>query len=56
MSDEAIRRINMSPRRNMLTVKGWSNPKKGKLYKGLVKRADNKTTYLHINVESLQKA
>ena len=43
----------MSPRGNMLTVKGWSNPKKGKLYKGLVKRTDNKTTYLHINVENL---
>jgi hypothetical protein len=44
----------MSPRKNnVLTVEGWSNPKKGKLYKGIVKKADKKAKCVHVTIENL---
>jgi hypothetical protein len=44
----------MSPRKNnVLIVKGWANPKKGKLYKGIVREAKNKTQYVHVIIENL---
>ena len=46
----------MSPRKNnVLTVEGWSDPKKGRLYKGIVKKADvdKKAKCLHVTIENL---
>ena len=44
----------MSPRKNnMLIVQDWSNPKKGKLYKGIVRKAKKKTQYVHVIIENL---
>ena len=44
----------MSPRKNnILIVKAWPNLKKGKLYKGIVKKAKNKTQYVDIEIENL---
>lgn len=44
----------MSPRKNnMLTVEDWSNPKKGKLYNGIVRKVDKKAKCLHVTIESL---
>jgi hypothetical protein len=44
----------MSPRKkNVLIVKGWANPKKGMLYKGIVREAKNKTKYVHVAIENL---
>jgi len=37
----------------MLTVEDWSNPKKGKLYKGIVRKVDKKARCLHVTIESL---
>ena len=46
----------MSPRKNnILTVEAWPNPRKGKLYKGIVKKADvdKKAKCLHVTIENL---
>ena len=44
----------MSPRKkNILSVKGWRNLRKGKLYKGIIKEAVNKTQYIHVIIENL---
>jgi len=46
----------MSPRKNnTLTIVGWSDPKKGKLYKGKVKKADvnRKSKCLRVIIENL---
>ena len=46
----------MSPRKkNMLTVEGWSDLKKGKLYKGKVKKVDvnKESKCLHVILENL---
>lgn len=46
----------MSPRKdNTLTIVGWSDPKKGKLYKGKVKKADvnRKSKCLRVTIENL---
>jgi len=44
----------MSPRKNnVLTVKGWRDPKEGKLCKAIVKKAVNKTKYVHVSIENL---
>jgi hypothetical protein len=49
----------MSPRKNnVLIVKGWPNVKKGRLYKGKVKKVDinKESKYLHVVVENLDPA
>jgi len=47
----------MSPRKNnVLMVKGWPDPRKGKLYKGAVKKAVNKAKSLHITIENLDSS
>ncbi|MFC1634816.1 hypothetical protein ACFL5Z_08235 [Planctomycetota bacterium] len=45
----------MSPRKNnVITVKGWPDPKKGKLYKGVVRKAvKKKTENVHVTIENL---
>ena len=46
----------MSPRKNnTLTIVGWSDPKKGKLYKGKVEKADvdRKSKCLRVTIENL---
>ena len=44
----------MSPRKNnVITVKGWPHPKKGKLYKGVVRKAVKKVEYVHVTIENL---
>ena len=44
----------MSPRKNnMLIVQDRSNPKKGKLYKGIVRKAKKKSQYVHVIIENL---
>jgi hypothetical protein len=44
----------MSPRKKkVLTVRGWPNPRKGKLYKGIIKKAFDKTQYIHLIIENL---
>jgi hypothetical protein len=46
----------MSPRKNnVLTVEGWSDPKKGKLCKGIVKKADvgKKQKRIFVIIENL---
>jgi len=46
----------MSPRKNnVLTVEDWPDPKKGKLYKGRVGRAEakGKPKSLHVTIENL---
>jgi hypothetical protein len=46
----------MSPRKdNTLTVVGWSDPKKGKLYKGRIKKAEvnKKAKCLFVTIENL---
>ncbi len=44
----------MSPRKNnVLTVEGWPNPKKGKLYKGIIKKADKKAKCADVTIENL---
>jgi hypothetical protein len=46
----------MSPRKdNTLTIVGWSDPKKGKLYKGRVKKAEvnKKAKCLRVIIENL---
>jgi len=44
----------MSPRKkNILTVKGWRNPRKGKLYKGIIKKVVNETQYIHVIIKNL---
>ena len=32
---------------------GWPNPRKGKLYKGIIKKAVDKTQYIHVIIENL---
>lgn len=45
----------MSPRKkNILTVKGWRNPRKGKLYKGIIKKVVNETQFIHVIIENLE--
>jgi hypothetical protein len=47
----------MSPRKNnVLVVKGWSNPKRGKLYKGIVREAKKNTQNIHVLIENLDPA
>ena len=47
----------MSPRKNnVLTVKAWPKPKKGKLYRGVVKKAVVKAKCIHVIVENLDPA
>ena len=44
----------MAPRKNnVLTVINWLDTKEGKLYKGIVKKAVNKTKYIHVSIENL---
>jgi len=44
----------MSPRKNnVITVKGWPDPKKGKLYKGVVTAAINKAKFVRVTIEDL---
>ena len=44
----------MSPKKkSVITVKGWPSLKKGKLYKGIVRKAENKTEYVYIEIENL---
>ena len=46
----------MSPRKNnTLTIVGWSDPKKGKLYKGKVEKVDvdRKSKCLRVTIENL---
>ena len=46
----------MSPRKNnTLIVEGWSDPRKGKLYKGRVKKIDvnRKSKCLNVTIENL---
>jgi len=44
----------MAPRKkNVLIVKGWPNLKKGKLYKGIIREADDNTKYVHVVIENL---
>lgn len=44
----------MSPRnKSVITVKGWPDPKKGKLYKGVVRTAINKTKFVRVTIENL---
>ena len=44
----------MSPRKNnVLIVKGWPNPKKGKLYKGIIRKADNDARHINVVIENL---
>ncbi len=44
----------MSPRKNnVLTVEGWPDPKKGKLYRGIIKKAVNKARSVHVTIENL---
>ncbi len=47
----------MSPKKNnVLIVKGWPNPKKGKLYKGIIRIVENNTQYIHVIIENLDPA
>ncbi len=46
----------MSPRKNnVLTVEGWPDPKKGKLYEGIVRTAnvDKKQKCIFVTIENL---
>lgn len=44
----------MSPRKkSVITVKGWPNLRKSKLYKGIIRKAENKTQHVDIEVENL---
>jgi len=44
----------MSPRKNnVLIVKDWSNLKNDKLYKGIIRKAVNKVTFLDVTIENL---
>jgi len=46
----------MSPRKNnLITIEPWPNPKKGKLYKGVVRKVDvdHKTKHVQVSVENL---
>ena len=44
----------MSPRKNnVLIVKGWPNSKKGKLYKGIIRKADNDARHINVVIENL---
>lgn len=48
----------MSPRNNnILTVQDWSNPKRGKLYRGIVKKTDpdKKAQCIHVAIENLDR-
>ena len=46
----------MSPRKkNVLIVKGWPKPKKGKLYKGTIREVDTNTTRAHLVIENLDR-
>jgi len=44
----------MSPRKkNLLIVKGWAKPKKGKLYKGIIREVEIKAKHVHVVIENL---
>ena len=44
----------MSPRKkNILIVKAWPHLKKDKLYKGIIRKAENETQYVDIEIENL---
>ena len=44
----------MSPRKNyVLTVEGWPDLKKGKLYKGIIQKAVNKARAIRVVIENL---
>jgi hypothetical protein len=54
MRQKQIRRTSMSPRKNnIITVKAWPNPKKRKLYKGLVREAVKSPGKAHVVIENL---
>ncbi|MHC4538771.1 MAG: hypothetical protein ACYS74_03195 [Planctomycetota bacterium] len=44
----------MSPRKkNVHIVKNWPKPKKGKLYKGIIRKVDTNTTRAHLVIENI---
>src|SRR4030042_1001650 len=46
----------MSPRKNnVITIEAWPNPKRGKLYKGIVRKVDidNKAKYVYLTIKNL---
>ena len=46
----------MSPRKNnMITIEAWPEPKRGRLYKGIVRKVDidNKAKCVHVTIENL---
>ena len=38
---------------NVITIEGWPDPKKGKLYKGIVKEVDIDKKYVLVTIENL---
>ncbi|MHC4538658.1 MAG: hypothetical protein ACYTEK_22820 [Planctomycetota bacterium] len=43
----------MSPRKNnVITIEAWPDPKKGKLYRGIVREAIKKTKHVQLTIEN----
>jgi len=44
----------MSPRKNnLITIEPWPNPRKGKLYKGIVRKVEKKTECVQVTIENV---